>query len=194
VGHIFGERSQMRYTLLVSAISEIQNLHYLPVPYNAITDFSQIEKIVDGPALVLIVNANSFYRSVPDLIADAKKNVGKFNIATSGPATSSAIAVDQLNALAGTNIVPVSYRGTGPAAAAVLRQSRSRAVANSHLFRQLRKAFGAELKRRGVHTEERSDLLRHAGKTVDEESYVDPTECWIRRIADYGTYRSRVRR
>jgi integrase len=43
-------------------------------------------------------------------------------------------------------------------------------------FKQLRKAFGAELKRKGVHTEERSDLLGHAGKTVDEEVYVDATE------------------
>jgi tripartite-type tricarboxylate transporter receptor subunit TctC len=108
------------YTLLVSAISEVQNLHYLPVPYSAITDFAQVGKIADGPALVLIVNANSSYKSVSDLIADAKKNDGKFNFATSGPATSPAIAVDQFNALAGTNIVPVPYKGTGPAAAAVL--------------------------------------------------------------------------
>lgn len=108
------------YTLLVSAVSEVQNLHYLPVPYNAVTDFAQIGKVADGPALVLIVNNNSPYKSVADLVADAKKNDGKFNFATSGPATSPAIAVDQLNALAGTNIVPVPYRGTGPAGAAVV--------------------------------------------------------------------------
>ena len=108
------------YTLLVSAISEVQNLHYLPVPYNAITDFAQVGKVADGPALVLIVNANSPYKSVSDLVADAKKNDGKFNFATSGPATSPAIAVDQFNSLAGINIVPVPYKGTGPAAAAVL--------------------------------------------------------------------------
>jgi hypothetical protein len=31
--------------VLVSAISEMQNLHYLPVSYNAITAFAQVGKI-----------------------------------------------------------------------------------------------------------------------------------------------------
>jgi integrase len=43
-------------------------------------------------------------------------------------------------------------------------------------FRQLRKAFGAQLKKRGVHSEERADLLGHAGGTVTEENYADVTE------------------
>src|SRR5262245_16618388 len=30
------------YTLLVNAISDVQNLHYLSVPYNAISDFTQV--------------------------------------------------------------------------------------------------------------------------------------------------------
>jgi hypothetical protein len=36
-------------------------------------------------------------------------------------------------------------------------------------FWQMRKAFGAELKRKGIHTEERSDLMGHAGANVNEE-------------------------
>ena len=40
----------------------------------------------------------------------------------------------------------------------------------------MRKAFGAELKRQGVHSEERSDLMGHAGANVNEEVYVDPIE------------------
>ena len=108
------------YTLLVNAISEVQNLHYLSVPYNAVTDFSNIGKIANGPSLVLIVNANSPYHTLGDLIADAKANPDKINFATSGPATSPAIAVSQLNSLAGTKIVDVAYRGTAPAAAAVM--------------------------------------------------------------------------
>ena len=52
------------YTLLVNAISEVQNLHYLNVPYNAVTDFVNIGKIADGPSLVLIVNADTPYRTL----------------------------------------------------------------------------------------------------------------------------------
>jgi tripartite-type tricarboxylate transporter receptor subunit TctC len=108
------------YTLLVNALADVQNLHYIKVPYNAITDFSLIGKISDGPPLVLIVNANLPYKSLADLIADAKANPSKVSFGTSGPATSPAISLTQLNGAAGTKIVDVPYRGSGEAAAAVV--------------------------------------------------------------------------
>jgi tripartite-type tricarboxylate transporter receptor subunit TctC len=120
-GGTFAQRSAPDgYTILVSAISEVQNLHYLPVPYKFTSDFTQIGKIADGPTLVLIVNSASPYRTLADLIQEAKANPDKVSFATSGPATSPAIAVSQLNAMAGTKILDVPYRGTSPAATAVL--------------------------------------------------------------------------
>jgi tripartite-type tricarboxylate transporter receptor subunit TctC len=107
------------YTLLVSGISEVQNLFYIHVPYNVQTDLTPIGKIADGPPLVLAVNSNSPFKSVGDLIAYAKANPSKVNISTTGPATSPAIAVSQLNLLAGTKIVAIPYNGSGPAATAV---------------------------------------------------------------------------
>lgn len=107
------------YTLLVSGISEVQNLFYIRVPYNPEKDFAPIGKIADGPPLVLAVISTSPFKSVADLIAYAKANPTKTNIATTGPATSPAIAVSQLNALLGVNIAAVPYQGSGPAAAAV---------------------------------------------------------------------------
>jgi tripartite-type tricarboxylate transporter receptor subunit TctC len=108
------------YTLLVNALADVQNLHYIKVPYNAIADFSLIGKITDGPPLVLIVNASLSYKSLNDLIADAKSNPNKVSFGTSGPATSPAISLTQLNAAAGTKIVDVPYRGSGEAAVAVV--------------------------------------------------------------------------
>lgn len=108
------------YTLLVNALADVQNLHYLSVPYDPIKDFALIGMVADGPPVVLIVNANLPYRSVADLVADAKANPNKISFGTSGPATSPAIAVTQLNALAKTSIAQVPYRGSGPAAAAVV--------------------------------------------------------------------------
>src|SRR5882757_10234397 len=108
------------YTLLVNALADVQNLHYIKVPYNAIDDFTLIGKISEGPPLVLIVNAGSPYQSLADLIADAKARPDKVSLGTSGPATSPAIAVSQLNALAKTTIVDVPYRGTSPAAMGVV--------------------------------------------------------------------------
>jgi tripartite-type tricarboxylate transporter receptor subunit TctC len=108
------------YTLLVNALADVQNRHYLPVPYDPIKDFALIGRITEGPPLVLIVNAGSPYQSLADLIADAKARPDKVSLGTSGPATSPAIAVSQLNALANTTIVDVPYRGTSPAAMGVV--------------------------------------------------------------------------
>jgi tripartite-type tricarboxylate transporter receptor subunit TctC len=60
------------YTLLVNALADGQNLHYITVPYSAINDFSLIGLIADGPPLVLIVANNTTYKSVADIVADAK--------------------------------------------------------------------------------------------------------------------------
>jgi tripartite-type tricarboxylate transporter receptor subunit TctC len=107
------------YTLLVSGISEVQNLFYIKVPYNVRTDLTTVGMIAQGPPLVLAVPASSPLKSLADLIAYAKANPTKTNMATTGPATSPAIAVRQLNALAGTKVVAVPYNGSGPAAGAV---------------------------------------------------------------------------
>ena len=108
------------YTLLVNALADVQNLHYLSVPYDPIKDFSLIGMVADGPPVVLIVNANLPYKSVTDVVAAAGANPDKISFGTSGPATSPAIAVTQLNALAKTSIAQVPYRGSGPAASAVV--------------------------------------------------------------------------
>lgn len=108
------------YTLLVNALADVQNLHYIKVPYNAIDDFSLIGKITDGPPLVLIVNAGLPYKTLKELIDDAKANPNKISFGTSGPATSPAISLTQLNHTAGTKIVDVPYRGSGEAASAVV--------------------------------------------------------------------------
>jgi tripartite-type tricarboxylate transporter receptor subunit TctC len=107
------------YTLLVNALADVQNLHYLSVPYDPIKDFALIGMITDGPPLILIVNANEPYKSVAELVAYAKANPSRVSFGTSGPATSPAIAVTQLNNQAKTQIVEVPYRGSAPAAAGV---------------------------------------------------------------------------
>ena len=108
------------YTLLVNALADVQNLHYIKVPYSATSDFTLIGKITDGPPLVLVVNAALPYKSLAELIADAKANPTKVSFGTSGPATSPAISLTQLNHTAGTKIVDVPYRGSGEAAGAVV--------------------------------------------------------------------------
>src|SRR5258705_2310845 len=104
------------YTLFANSIADAQNLHYIPVPYNAVDDFAMIGLIVEGPPLVLIIDAKLSYKSLAELLADARANPKKISFGTSGPATSPAIALTQLNSLGKTEIVGVPYRGSGEAA------------------------------------------------------------------------------
>src|SRR3984957_9504 len=104
------------YTLFANSIADVQNLYFLPVPYNAIDDFAMIGMIVEGPPLVLIADATLPYKSVDELLADARINPTKISFGTSGPATSPAMALAQLNALGKTAISGVPYAGSGEAA------------------------------------------------------------------------------
>jgi tripartite-type tricarboxylate transporter receptor subunit TctC len=104
------------YTLFANSIADAQNLYFLPVPYNAIDDFAMIGMIVEGPPLVLIIDAALPYKTLAELLADARAHPGKFSFGTSGPATSPAMALAQLNSLAKTEIAGVPYRGSGEAA------------------------------------------------------------------------------
>jgi tripartite-type tricarboxylate transporter receptor subunit TctC len=108
------------YTLHANAVADTQNLHYIKVPYNAVEDFAHIGKIVEGPPLVLIIDAKLPHKTVAELIASAKANPQKYSFGSSGPASSPVIALNQLNAAAGTKIQDVPYRGSGQAAAAVV--------------------------------------------------------------------------
>jgi tripartite-type tricarboxylate transporter receptor subunit TctC len=117
LGGAYAERAAPDgYTLFANSIADTQNLYFLPVPYNAIDDFAMIGMVVEGPPLVLIVDASLPYKSLAELIADAKANPNKISFGTSGPATSPAMALAQLNDLAKTAIAGVPFNGSGEAA------------------------------------------------------------------------------
>src|SRR5580698_8555026 len=104
------------YTLFANSIADAQNLYFLPVPYNAIDDFAMIGMIVEGLPLVLIIDAALPYKTLDEVLADARANPSKISFGTSGPATSPAMALAQLNSLAKTAIAGVPFNGYGEAA------------------------------------------------------------------------------
>ncbi len=107
------------YTLLANSLSDAQNLHFVPLSYSAVDDFAQIGWIVDGPPVALIIDAKLPYQTLADLIADAKARPEKISFGTTGPASTAAMAIGQINKAAGINIVGVPYRGSNDAAQAV---------------------------------------------------------------------------
>ena len=106
VGATFAARATPDgYTLFANSLADTQNIHYLPTSYSPVDDFEQIGWIVDGPALVLVIDANLPHKTLADVIADAKANPKKFSIGTSGPASSPGLSLMQVNLTAKTEIV-----------------------------------------------------------------------------------------
>ena len=65
--------------------------------------------------MVLFVHPSVPARTVPELIAYAKANPGKVNMASAGTGSAPHMAGELFNYMAGTKMVHVPYRGQGPA-------------------------------------------------------------------------------
>lgn len=82
-------------------------------------DFSAIAMLSETPS-ALLVSARSNIRSVSELVAEAKAKPGSINFASGGLGSSQQLAGELFKTATGINIVHVPYRGTGPAALALI--------------------------------------------------------------------------
>jgi tripartite-type tricarboxylate transporter receptor subunit TctC len=69
---------------------------------------------------ILVTHPSVPSRSVPELIAFAKAHPGKLNYASGGPGSNLHLAGELFRAVTGTELIHIPYKGSGPAAAAVL--------------------------------------------------------------------------
>lgn len=108
------------YTLVLNTMPLVTNQFlYSKVPYDPITDFAPVSLISASPSL-LTAHPSLPVRSVKDLIALAKAQPGKLNYASAGAATNPHITGELFNYLAKTNLVPVHFKGGGPALIATM--------------------------------------------------------------------------
>ena len=84
------------------------------LPYAWDKAFAPVVLIGRGPN-VLVVRADSPYKSVKDVIAAAKANPGKLTYASYGNGTSAHLAGEMFTNLAKVDITHVPYKGAGPA-------------------------------------------------------------------------------
>ena len=108
------------YTILFSSASLAVNVSlYKKLAFDPVKDFDPVSWVSSVP-LVLVVHPSVPIRSVPDLIALAKKRAGQFNAASNGVGTTSHLSIEMLKQYAGVAITHVPYKGGGPATTAVL--------------------------------------------------------------------------
>jgi tripartite-type tricarboxylate transporter receptor subunit TctC len=107
------------YTLLNGGHQTISKELYRKLPYDADRDLIPICKIATGTT-VLVVNNNSPFQTLKDLIAHAKANPGKLFSASAGFGSAPYLASVQFEAAAGIQFTTVQYKGGGPAAQSLL--------------------------------------------------------------------------
>jgi len=103
------------YTLLMVAPASTINMSlYDKLNFNFMRDMVPVAGVVRVPN-VLEVNPSLPVKTVPEFIAFAKSHPGTLSFASAGIGTTSHMAGELFNAMAGVNLVPVHYRGDGPA-------------------------------------------------------------------------------
>lgn len=103
------------YTILVGSIANtIFPATKKSVPYNLEKDLVPLCRVVSVPNF-LVVSATSPYKTLKDLIADAKAHPGQLTFASSGTGASPHLSGEMLKVMAGIDIIHVPYKGSGPA-------------------------------------------------------------------------------
>ncbi|WP_275948946.1 Bug family tripartite tricarboxylate transporter substrate binding protein [Bradyrhizobium quebecense] len=103
------------YNLIMVASGHATNPFLYPkLPYDTFKDFSPISLLASSPN-VLLVRADSPYKSVSDVIAAAKAKPGSLSFAHAGNGTSTHLAGELLNSLAKIDLNAIPYKGGAPA-------------------------------------------------------------------------------
>jgi tripartite-type tricarboxylate transporter receptor subunit TctC len=89
------------------------------VPFDLARDFQSISLIGTAP-FVLVINPTVEAKSIPDLVALAKKSPGQLRYGSAGTGASEHLSGVQFTQLTGTNIVHVPYKGVPQAIADTL--------------------------------------------------------------------------
>lgn len=103
------------YTLLLATVPNAVNAAlYGNLKFNFIRDIAPVAGIIRVPMIILL-HPSMPVKTVPELIAYAKANPGKVNMASAGNGSAPHMAGELFKMMAGVNMVHVPYRGQGPA-------------------------------------------------------------------------------
>jgi tripartite-type tricarboxylate transporter receptor subunit TctC len=92
---------------------------YVKLPYDPVRDFTAIGKMVDFP-LLLVTHPSIPANNVQELIALARAKPGTLTYSSPGVGNGSHLAVELFASMAKLNVVHLPYKGTAPAATALL--------------------------------------------------------------------------
>lgn len=105
------------YTLLVATVGDvtINPVLFKNVPYDVERDLAPLTMLSDTPT-VLATNGASAYRTVADVLKDAKARPGEIPMASPGIGSINQLAFEWMGMGTGTKFLHVPYKGGAPAA------------------------------------------------------------------------------
>jgi len=98
--------------LLLTNGNAVSQALFKSLPYDPVNDFAMIST-VGYFSLVVVTGANSKYKTLGDVLAEAKKNPGKLNIGTISPGGTQHLAGELFRSTAGIDALVVPHKTTG---------------------------------------------------------------------------------
>lgn len=172
------------YTMVMASFAHAVNPSLMPkLPYAWDKAFAPVMLVGRGPN-VLVVRAESPYKSVKDIIAAAKALPGKLTFASQGNGTSAHLAGEMFNHLAKVQTLHVPYRGAGPALNDLLAGQVDMIFGTAAAVANL--LDSGKLRALAVTTPERSPALKNVPALAETvPGYV--VESWYGLYAPAGT-------
>ena len=87
---------------------------YKNVRYGPVKDFTAVHGMSESP-LILVINPNKSFKTVPELVAYAKQNPGKLNFGSAGAGTATHLTAELFQTTTGVKMTHVPYKGSSPA-------------------------------------------------------------------------------
>lgn len=103
------------YTVLYGSSGPMATNPYLykKITYDPVKSFSLIHTMSESP-LIMVVNANTPFKTVAEFIDFAKKNPGKINFGSAGSGTATHLVGELLQKEADIKLTHVPYKGSSP--------------------------------------------------------------------------------
>lgn len=173
------------YTLLMSGPASMvtNRFLYTDLSYNPAL-FEKVAVVAITPN-ILLANPKEPFKTLPEMIAYAKKNPGKLTYASFGAGTTSHLAGELLKNLAGIDLVHVPYKGAGEAIPALLSGQVS--MYFDTIMTALPFVQSGKLNALAISTAQRSDMAPGI-PTVAEQGYAGyDVAPWYGIVAPGGT-------
>ena len=180
------------YTLLFAADATIAIAPAViaKLPYDPVKDLAPIVNVTAGP-FVLMANPAFPASTVPELIAEAKKQPGRIPYASSGAGGQQHLAMETVKTMAGIDIVHVPYKGFGQGIADVLANQVP--LIFGGITASISLVRNGKLKALGVTGPRRSKALPDVPAIAETLPGFDIT-AWYGFLAPAGTPREIVRK